>query len=111
MKVLNNFYSNTSKYLSIAPTKINKIINKIRNKTYLESLKIFKKYSQKSSQIIAKTIHSAASNSKCLKSSLCIAEIFVNQGSIFKRIRARAKGRAFPIQKKLSHLKVFLSKI
>jgi large subunit ribosomal protein L22 len=42
-------------------------------------------------------------------SALRIAEIYADGGSIMKRIRPRSQGRAFRIEKPLSHLTVVVS--
>jgi large subunit ribosomal protein L22 len=40
--------------------------------------------------------------------SLYVAECYVNQGPTLKRIRPRAQGRAFRIDKKTSHITLVL---
>jgi large subunit ribosomal protein L22 len=105
-----DFFSATSKYLRIAPSKIDAIISKIRGKSYPEALIILKYLPQKAGAIVWQTLYSAISNatnnSDKLKENLIILEAFVNQGPILKRMRPRAQGRAFAIQKKMSHLTI-----
>jgi large subunit ribosomal protein L22 len=102
--------SATSKYLRISPTKVDIIISKIRGKSYKEALQILKFLPQKAGAIVWQTLYSAVSNATnnfdFEKEKLVIAEAFVNQGPILKRMRARAKGRGFAIQKKMSHLTI-----
>ena len=45
------------------------------------------------------------------KENLIITEAYVNQGPILKRVRPRAQGRAFAIQKKMSHVTIKVSEI
>jgi len=113
IKSNNSFAFATSKYLRVGPTKINKIISKIRGKTYKQALEILKDLPQKSASLVWQTLYSAVSNatnnSDLQKDNLIISEAFVNQGPILKRMRPRAQGRAFAIQKKMSHITIRVS--
>jgi len=105
--------SATSKYIRISPSKVNIIISKIRGKTYKEALQILKYLPQKAGAIVWQTLYSAISNASnnfdFQKEKMFISEAFVNQGPILKRMRPRAKGRAFSIQKKMSHVTIRVS--
>ena len=105
--------SDTSKYIRISPTKVDLIISKIRGKSYKEALKILKYLPQKAGAIVWQTLYSAISNAtnnfNLEKENLMVSEAFVNQGPILKRMRPRAKGRAFAIQKKMSHITIRVS--
>jgi large subunit ribosomal protein L22 len=105
----------TSKYIRIAPTKINVILSKIRGKTYKEALQILKFLPQKAGALIWQTLYSAVSNGtnnlNFEKDNLIICEAYVNAGPILKRMRPRARGRAFAIQKKISHLTIKVKQI
>ena len=102
--------SATSRYIRVSPTKIDNIIVKIRGKSYKEALQILKFLPQKAGAIVWQTLYSAVSNATnnfdFEKENLVIAEAFVNQGPILKRMRARAKGKGAAIQKKMSHLTI-----
>jgi|TARA_Y100000287_G_scaffold149442_1_gene124680 large subunit ribosomal protein L22 len=102
--------SATSKYIRISPTKVDVIISKIRGKSYKEALQILKYLPQKSGAIVWQTLYSAVSNATnnfdLEKENLIITEAYVNQGPILKRVRPRAQGRAFAIQKKMSHVTI-----
>jgi len=105
--------SATSKYIRISPSKVNLILNKIRGKSYKEALQILKYLPQKAAAIVWQTLYSAVSNAtnncELEKERLMICEAYVNQGPILKRMRPRAKGRAFGIQKKMSHITIRFS--
>nr|AYO28143.1 ribosomal protein L22 [Synura petersenii] len=107
--------SATSKYIRISPTKIAIIISKIRGKTYKEALKILKYLPQKAGSIVWQTLYSAVSNATnnfdLVKENLVIKEAYVNQGPILKRMRPRAQGRAYAIQKKMSHVTIRVTEI
>jgi large subunit ribosomal protein L22 len=105
--------SATSKYIRISPSKIDVIIAKIRGKSYKEALQILKYLPQKAGAVVWQTLYSAVSNATnnfdLEKENLVISEAFVNQGPILKRMRPRAQGRAFAIQKKMSHITISVS--
>ena len=102
--------SATSKYIRISPSKVDVIISKIRGKSYKDALKVLKYLPQKSGAIVWQTLYSAISNAinnfDLEKENLIIVEAFVNQGPILKRMRPRAQGRAFAIEKKMSHITI-----
>ena len=105
--------SATSKYIRIAPNKVDVILKKIRGKSYKEALQILKYLPQKAGAVVWQTLYSAVSNATnnfdLEKENLIISEAFVNQGPILKRMRPRAQGRAFAIQKKMSHITIRVS--
>jgi large subunit ribosomal protein L22 len=107
--------SATSKYIRISPTKVDVIISKIRGKTYKEALQILKYLPQKSGAIVWQTLYSAVSNATnnfdLEKEKLIITEAYVNQGPILKRVRPRAQGRAFSIQKKMTHVTIKVTEL
>ncbi len=100
------------KYLKISPKKVRLVIDLIRQKNALESLDYLKFIPKKASYLIAKVLKSAIFNAEhnfnLKKENLFIKEIFVNQGPVLKRWRARAFGRASEIRKKSSHLEIIL---
>lgn len=99
----------------IAPTKLNIILAKIRGKNYKGALEIFKNTPQKAGRIIWSTLHSAVSNAVnnfgFEKNDIYISQAFANQGTMLKRMQPRAKGKAYEIQRKLSHVTICLAKI
>lgn len=113
MDDLKESVSATAKYIRISPTKINLILGQIRGKSYKEALQILKYLPQKAGAIVWQTLYSAVSNATnnfdFEKEKLIISEAYVNQGPILKRMQPRAKGRAFKIQKKISHITICVS--
>ncbi len=103
-----------SKSILIAPTKLNLVIEKIRGKSYKQALEVFKDIPQKAGSIIWATLHSAIANATnnygLSRNELIISKAFSNQGSMLKRIQPRAKGRAYEIQRKMSHITICVSK-
>jgi large subunit ribosomal protein L22 len=111
----NQTISATSKYIRISPSKVDLVIKKIRGKTYKQALQILKYLPQKSGAIVWQTLYSAVSNATnnfdLEKENLVISEAFVNQGPILKRMRPRAQGRAYAIQKKMCHITISVSEV
>jgi large subunit ribosomal protein L22 len=64
------------------------------------------------SEIIAKVLKSAVANAEnnleLDVDKLYVADVFANQGPTLKRIRPRAQGRAYRINKKTSHISIYL---
>jgi large subunit ribosomal protein L22 len=104
-----------AKNLRISPSKIDKVIKKIRGKKYLEALSLLKMFPQKPGAAVWDTLYSAASNANnnfsLAKENLFISEAYVNQASILKRMRPRARGKAYRIEKKLCHLSIFVKEL
>ncbi len=99
-----------SKYLRVSPAKLSRIISRIRGKTYREALEILSAHPQKPGMKVWNSLKSASSNLakqySIEKEKMLIAEAFVNQGTILKRIQPRARGKAFRIEKKFSHITI-----
>jgi large subunit ribosomal protein L22 len=99
-----------SKYIRIAPKKLDKILKLIRGKSYKEALEILLILKQKPGITVFKTLYSAASNAlenlTWKKENLIITEAFVTRGSILKRVRPRARGKAYRIEKLFSHITI-----
>ncbi len=102
-----------AKYVRITPSKLSLMLQKIRGKTYFEALKILSSFPQKTGTAVWKVLRSAAHNvaQKSAKKDLLICEAFVNKGPTLKKIRPRAKGKAYKIEKKKSHIYVLIKRI
>jgi large subunit ribosomal protein L22 len=115
MNTTNEIVSATSKYIRISPTKINLILGQIRGKSYKEALLILKYLPQKAGAIVWQTLYSAVSNATnnfdFEKEKLVVLEAYVNQGPTLKRMQPRAKGRAFKIMKRISHITICVSQV
>lgn len=100
--------SSIAKNVRISPTKINKVLLKIRGKSYKDVMTILSNMTHKISYVIWQTVYSAVSNAannyKISKDKLIIYKAYANLGPILKRIQPRAKGRAFKIEKKTSYI-------
>tara|TARA_A100001015_G_scaffold229431_1_gene259430 strand:+ start:5621 stop:5998 length:378 start_codon:yes stop_codon:yes gene_type:complete len=104
-----------SKYLLINPFKLRKVADCIRSKTASESLLILKVMPQRGATFLYKALNSAISNGihnkKLNVDDLYISSVIIDEGKKLKRFQARARGRAFSIIKRTSHIKIGLKAI
>ena len=102
-------------YLRIAPRKVRLVADLIRGKSVEEAQTILNFTVKKATQPLLKLLNSAIANAKnnfqLEESNLYISRITVDEGPKYKRWRARARGRASEIQKKTSHVNLFLDEI
>ena len=110
--VIRNEAKATLKYARISSRKVKIVADLIRGKNVDEALAIVKFTPKASSEIIEKLLKSAianAENNHNMKvDKLYVAEVFANQGTTMKRIRAATQGRANRIRKRTSHIEVVL---
>jgi large subunit ribosomal protein L22 len=101
-----------SKWLRIGPRKLSRVLEIVRGKLALEALTLLKFMPQKGARIIEKTLKSAIANAKnnykMDEAELIVTEAFANKAIIMRRFQPRARGRAFPINKRTSHLTVWV---
>ena len=99
--------------LRIAPRKVREVIDLIRNKKSTEALTILSFTTRKSAPIVLKLLNSAIANAKnnfkLDENNLYIAKIFAGEGPKLKRWHPMSRGRAYPIEKKTSHITIVLS--
>lgn len=99
-------------YVRIAPRKVQIVLDLIRNKPVDEAAAILKHTPKAACEPLAKLLNSAIANAENNNnmdvSRLYVAKCFVCQGPTLKRIRPRAQGRAFRINKKTSHITMVL---
>ena len=103
-----------SRFNRISPRKARLVADLIRGKSVDEALGILALTPKKASPILRKTVLSAAANVKFIDdgehglddAGIFIKEIRIDEGPTLKRIRPRAQGRAYRINKRTSHIKV-----
>lgn len=97
----------------IAPRKVQLVIDLIRGKQVGDAIAILRHTPKAASPIVEKLLNSAIANAEHNYSldpnSLVISQAYVNQGPTLKRIRPRAMGRAFRINKRTSHITLVVS--
>ena len=100
------------KYVRISPRKVQIVLDLIRNKPADLAMAILKHTPKAACEPLEKLLKSAMANAETNHnmdvSKLYIAECSVSQGPTLKRIRPRAQGRAYRIDKKTSHITLVL---
>ena len=102
-------------FVRIAPRKVQIVLDLIRNNPADEAMAILK-YTPKAAceplaKLLKSTMANAENNYDMDVSRLYVAECSVSQGPTLKRIRPRAQGRAFRINKKTSHITLVLKEM
>lgn len=99
-----------AKYIRISPLKVNFICNEIRGKQVDEALQTLRFTPKKGAKELEKVLNSAIANAEnnfnMDRDNLYIKEAYANDGPQLKRWRPRAKGMAYPILKRTSHIGV-----
>ena len=101
----------TAKYIRISPFKVRIVLDIIRGLSYTEAAAVLKNTNKSAAPVVLKVLNSAAANAEyknISKSDLFVAEAFADQGPTLKRIMPRAKGRAYRILKRTSHITVIM---
>ncbi len=100
------------KYARISPRKVSVVLDLIRNKPVEEAMAILKFTPKSACEYLEKLLKSAKANAENNHNMdvnrLYVAECFVCPGPILKRIRTRAHGRAYRIEKRTSHVTIVL---
>lgn len=95
------------RFARIAPRKARAVIALIRGMPCQEALDVLRFNPRRSSGLISTVLKSAMSNANEQEADmprLYVSEARVDAGPIMKRWRPKDRGRAHPIQKRLSHL-------
>lgn len=99
-------------YARISTQKACFVLDAIRGKDVETALGILTYSPRYGSAIIKKLLESAIANAEnnngMNRSNLYIAECYADRASIMKRIRPRAQGRAYRIEKRSSHITIVL---
>lgn len=96
----------------IAPRKVQIVLDLIRNQPADKAMAILKHTPKAACEPLGKLLKSAMANAETNHnmdaSRLYVAECFVCSGPTLKRIRPRAQGRAYRINKRTSHITLVL---
>lgn len=99
------------KFLRISPTKVRGTLDLIRQKDVTEALAILANLNKRPKEYLIKILNQAIANAKIKGFSppqLYISKIICNVGPVWKRYKAAAFGRAAPIKKRTSHIRIEL---
>ncbi|MCF0127597.1 MAG: 50S ribosomal protein L22 [Pseudobutyrivibrio sp.] len=88
------------------------VLDAIRGKDVETALAIVMYNPRYASSVIEKLLKSAIANAEnnngLNREDLVVAECYANKGPTMKRIRPRAQGRAYRIEKRMSHITIVL---
>lgn len=102
-------------FARVSPTKSKIVLDTIRGKDVRSALGILAYTPRNGARVIEKLLKSAVANAEnrdenpISASELFVEECFANKGPTLKRIRPRAQGRAYRIEKKTSHITIILN--
>ena len=100
-----------AKFLRISPTKVRQVMDLIRLKDVSEAQAILIHLNKRPKEYLIKILNSAVANAKVKGfdvEQLYISKIFCDGGPSWKRFKAAAFGRASPIVKRTSHIRIEL---
>ncbi len=107
-----------AKWVRMSPLKIRRIMNLVRGKTVGEAYTMLKFLPHAAAREIEKVLWSARANlinnhhhpvSERDVDDFRISKLYADQaGPTLKRVQPHARGRAFPIKKRVSHLTIEL---
>ncbi len=101
--------------LRIAPRKTRDVIDLIRGKKATDAKNLLSFAIKKGALPVLKLLNSAIASAKndfhIDESNLFVSKIFANEGTRLKRWHPMSRGRAYPIEKRVSHITIVLSEI
>ena len=103
-----------AKFLRISPKKVRRVIELIRNKEVGYAQGILASISSRPKEYLTKILNQAQVNAKTKgfgPEKLYISKIICDNGPSWKRYKAAAFGKAAPIKKRTSHIKIELDLI
>ena len=99
-------------YARISTTKAAFVLDAIRGKNVDAALAVLNYNPRYASGVIKKLLESAIANAEnnngMDRNGLYVAECYANKGPTMKRIQPRAQGRAYRIEKRMSHITIVL---
>ena len=105
--------SATLSYARVSVQKACFVLDAVRGKDLQTALGIVTYNPRYASSLVKKLLESAAANAENNNgmdpAKLYVEECYANQGPTMKRVRPRAQGRAYRIEKRMSHITVVLN--
>ncbi len=99
-----------ARYVRVSPRKARLVVDLVRGKSVEDAESILAFTERAAAEVVAKVVKSAVANAeknlKLRPETLYISEAYVDEGPTLKRIRPRAMGRAYRINKRTSHITV-----
>jgi large subunit ribosomal protein L22 len=108
-------YSAVHRYARISARKVRPLADLIRGKHADEALDLLRYQPQRGARLLEKVLKSALGNAEDRRApslqDLVVVDARIDGGPMFKRVRPRARGMAFMIKKRMSHITVSLDEI
>ena len=106
-------YKAKHRFADVGPRKIRLFADLIRGKNVDEALQLLRFYPNRGAKLLLAVVESAYGNADHLEhpdpDDLVVAECRVDGAPMFKRIQPRARGTAFQIKRRMSHIIVTLA--
>jgi large subunit ribosomal protein L22 len=106
-------YTAKHRYADVGARKIRPFAALIRGKNVDEALQLLRFYPNRGAKLLMAVVQSAYGNADHEEhpdpDGLVVSECRVDGAPMFKRIQPRARGTAFPIKRRMSHIVVALS--
>jgi len=108
-------YEAVHRYARISARKVRPLADLIRGKHADEALDLLRYQPQRGARMLEKVLKSALGNAEDRRAAavadLVVVDARVDEGPMFKRIRPRARGMAFMIKKRMSHIHISVGTI
>ncbi|HVJ82894.1 MAG TPA: 50S ribosomal protein L22 [Planctomycetia bacterium] len=105
-------YRATHRFARISPTKVRRIADLIRRKPVEEALSVLRFLPNRGARFLEKVLNSAVANADDRggppAKNLTVLHASIDEGPRLKRIQPRARGMAYPIIKRLSHIRIIV---
>ncbi len=102
-----------ARYVRISPQKVRMLAGAVKGKPVEKAMDTLRFMPQKAAGIVEKVLRSAVANADQQEhiniDSLVVGNLIADRGPMFKRFRARARGRGTRILKPTSHVTVILT--
>ncbi len=113
-------FQSKQRYARISPRKVRPLADMVRGKFVDEALDILRFQPHRGARMLEKVIRTALANAQdpdqnpgkiVDEHSLFISSVTVDGGPMFKRLRPRARGMAFVVKKRMSHINVSIDEV
>ena len=113
-------FESTHKFARISPRKVRPLADMVRGKFVDEALDILRYQPHRGARLLERVIRSALANAQdpdqnpgqiVQEHNLFISDVRVDGGPMFKRMKPGARGMAFIIKKRMSHIRVGIEEV
>ncbi|MCL7038756.1 hypothetical protein MKW94_023605 [Papaver nudicaule] len=102
-------------HICMSAHKARRVINPIRGRSYEETLMILELMPYRACYPIFKLVYSVAANASYnmgfKETDLIISQVEVNEGTVVKKLKCRARGHSYPIKRPTCHITIVLKDI